>query len=80
MAFSDAQVQTLARTLGQTPKRRCIEIVPKPNRRCQARNLFEIIDTLQKREGVHFEVRAVREVGRRAQGCSPRISRRNEYP
>jgi hypothetical protein len=26
----------------------------------QARNLFEIIDTLQKREGVHFEVRAVR--------------------
>ena len=28
----------------------------------QARNLFEIIDTLQKREAVHFEVRAVREV------------------
>ena len=26
----------------------------------QARNLFEIIDHLQKREGVHFEVRAVR--------------------
>ncbi len=26
----------------------------------QARNLFEIIDTLQKREGLHFEVRAVR--------------------
>ena len=26
----------------------------------QARNLFEIIDTLQKREGVHFEVRALR--------------------
>jgi len=46
----------------------------------QARNLFEIIGYLQKREGVHFEVRAVREVGRRAQGCSPRISRRNEYP
>ena len=26
----------------------------------QARNLFEIIGYLQKREGVHFEVRAVR--------------------
>ena len=26
----------------------------------QARNLFEIIDTLQKREGVRFEVRAMR--------------------
>ncbi len=26
----------------------------------QARNLFEIIDTLQKREGVHFEIRSVR--------------------
>ncbi len=51
---------------------------PKANP--QARNLFEIIDTLQKREAVHFEVRAVREVGRRAQGCSQRFSRRNEYP
>ncbi len=26
----------------------------------QARNLFEIIDHLQKREGVHFEVRTIR--------------------
>ncbi len=26
----------------------------------QARNLFEIIDHLQKREGVHFEIRSVR--------------------
>ncbi len=46
----------------------------------QARNLFEIIETLQKREGVHFEVRAVRVVRRRAQGCSPRFSRRYEHP
>ncbi len=31
-----------------------------PNGNPQARNLFEIIGYLQDREGVHFEVRAVR--------------------
>ncbi len=31
-----------------------------PRRNTQARNLFEIIGCLQKREGLHFEVRAVR--------------------
>ncbi len=31
-----------------------------PNGNPQARNLFEIIGHLQEREGVHFELRAVR--------------------
>jgi len=31
-----------------------------PNGNPQARNLFEIIGHLQDREGIHFEVRAVR--------------------
>ena len=31
-----------------------------PNGNPQARNLFEVIGCLQKREGVHLEVRAVR--------------------
>ncbi len=43
---------------GKSPKSLMRMFGPKGNP--QARNLFEIIGTLQKREGVHFEVRAVR--------------------
>ena len=36
-----------------------------PSGNPQARNLFEIIGHLQKREGFHFKVRAVRQLGKR---------------
>ena len=45
--FADKSPKSLMRMFG-----------PKGNP--QARNLFEIIGYLQEREGVHFEVRAVR--------------------
>ena len=46
-SLTDKSPKSLMRMLG-----------PKGNP--QARNLFEIIAHLQKREGIHFEVRAVR--------------------
>ena len=46
-SLTDKSPKSLMRMLG-----------PKGNP--QARNLFEIIARLQKREGIHFEVRAVR--------------------
>jgi len=46
-SLTDKSPKSLMRMLG-----------PKGNP--QARNLFEIIAQLQKREGIHFEIRAVR--------------------
>jgi DNA-binding phage protein len=50
--------EELGSLTGKSPKSLMRMFGPKGNP--QARNLFEIIGTLQKREGVHFEIRAVR--------------------
>ena len=49
---------TLGSLTDKSPKSLMRMLGPKGNP--QARNLFEIIARLQKREGIHFEVRAVR--------------------
>ncbi len=50
--------ETLAGLTHKSPKSLMRMLGPAGNP--QARNLFEIIDCLLKREGFHFEVRAVR--------------------
>ena len=50
--------EELGHLTDKSPKSLMRMFGPKGNP--QARNLFEIISYLQKREGLHFEVRAVR--------------------
>ncbi len=50
--------EELSNLTDKSPKSLMRMLGPKGNP--QARNLFEIIGHLQNREGVHFEVRAVR--------------------
>ena len=50
--------EELSNLTDKSPKSLMRMLGPKGNP--QARNLFEIIGYLQNREGVHFEVRAVR--------------------
>ena len=48
--------EELSELTGKSPK----SLMFSPAGNPQARNLFEIIGYLQKREGIHFEVEAVR--------------------
>ena len=51
--------EALGAAIRKSPKSLMRMLGPRGNP--QARNLFEIIDYLQKQEGVHLEVRSVRE-------------------
>lgn len=59
--------EELAKQMSKSPKSLMRMFGPDGNPR--ARNLFEIIEQLQKKEGVKFEVRTVRKLPRRAAFC-----------